>query len=221
MGKTIHDKDDAIDVAQDILNNKSNYVIFDTETTGVGENDVIVQIGLLDLDGNELMNTLIKPTKRKRISSEATAIHGITMKILLDAPTFKEIYPRFAMIIRNKTVLIYNAEFDSKLYWQTSAQDDIDSDSYNYVCVMLLYSVFVGDWSEYHGNFKYQRLPGGDHTAIGDCKATLELLKKMAKAKKTSLLVKTTIVEKTSPAEKTSKEEKTSQPNRKWWQFWL
>jgi len=57
---TIHDRDDAIDVAQDILNNKSNYVIFDTETTGLGENDVIVQIGLLDLDGNVLMNTLIK-----------------------------------------------------------------------------------------------------------------------------------------------------------------
>jgi DNA polymerase III subunit epsilon len=201
---TIYDKNDAIDVAQDILNNKPNYVIFDTETTGLGENDVIVQIGLLDLDGNVLMNTLIKPSKRKRISGEATAIHGITMKMLLDAPTFKEIYHRFVEIIRNKTVLIYNAKYDTRLYWQTSAQDEIDTDSFKYVCVMLLYSVFEGDWSDYHGNFKYQRLPGGDHTAIGDCKATLELLKMLAMAEKKSPPGKTTIVEKTSSDIKTT-----------------
>jgi DNA polymerase-3 subunit epsilon len=217
----IYDRDDAIDVAKDILNNKSNYVIFDTETTGLGENDVIVQIGLLDLYGNVLMDTLIKPTKRKRISGEATAIHGITMKMLQNAPTFKEIYPRFGEIIRNKQVLIYNAEYDSRLYWQTSAQDEIEPDSYKYLCIMLLYSVFVGDWSDYHGNYKYQRLTGSDHTAIGDCKATLELLNKMAMAEKTLPPVKTTIVEKASPSMETSPDEKTLPPKKKWWQFWL
>ena len=204
---TIQDRDDAIDVAQDILNNKFNYVIFDTETTGLGENDVIIQVGILDLEGNVLMNTLIKPTKRKRISAEATAIHGITMKMLLDAPTFKEIYPRFTEIIRNKTVLIYNAKFDTRLYWQTAAQDGFEEMSYNFLCVMLLNSVFVGEWSDYHGNFKYQQLPGGDHTAIGDCKATLELLKKMA------------ITEKTPPAKESSADEKTLSPKKKWWQL--
>jgi len=135
--------------------------------------------------------------------------------MFIDSPTFKNVYPIFAEIVRNKTVLIYNAEFDSKLYWQTSAQDEIEADNYKYVCVMLLYSVFVGDWSEYHGSYKYQRLPGGDHTAIGDCKATLELLKMIAETKKTSHSVKTTIVEKICT------EEKTSQPNKKWWQFWF
>jgi DNA polymerase III epsilon subunit-like protein len=66
----LRDKDDAIDIANDILNNKNKYVIFDTETTGLGENDVIVQIGLLDLDDNALMDTLIKPTKRKKMSKQ-------------------------------------------------------------------------------------------------------------------------------------------------------
>lgn len=62
---------------------------------------------------------------------------------------------------------------------------------------MKVYSAFVGEWSDYHKSFKFQRLTGGDHTAIGDCKATLALLKKMS------------IAEKTPP------------PKKKWWQFWI
>jgi hypothetical protein len=47
-------------------------------------------------------------------------------------------------------------------------------------CAMSNYASFVGEWNDYHGNYKWQRLPGGDHSAIGDCLATLELIKKMA-----------------------------------------
>jgi DNA polymerase-3 subunit epsilon len=45
---------------------------------------------------------------------------------------------------------------------------------------MHWYAQFVGDWNEYHGNYKWQRLPGGDHSALGDCRATLAVLKEMA-----------------------------------------
>ena len=64
--KRIKDKNGVIDFAQDVLNNKNNYVILDTETTGLGDNDVIVQLGILDLNGNVLLDTLIKPTKEKK-----------------------------------------------------------------------------------------------------------------------------------------------------------
>jgi DNA polymerase-3 subunit epsilon len=46
---------------------------------------------------------------------------------------------------------------------------------------MLKYAEFVGEWNDYHGNYRYQKLPGGDHTAVGDCRATLKVIKKMAK----------------------------------------
>jgi DNA polymerase-3 subunit epsilon len=45
---------------------------------------------------------------------------------------------------------------------------------------MHWYSQWIGDWNDYHGNYKWQRLPGGDHSALGDCRATLAVLKQMA-----------------------------------------
>lgn len=46
---------------------------------------------------------------------------------------------------------------------------------------MHLYSEFVGEWNDYFGNNKWQKLPGGDHSAVGDCLATLEVIKYIAK----------------------------------------
>jgi len=193
--KRIKDKNSIIDFAREILANRNKYVILDTETTGLGENDVIVQIGVIDLNGNIILDTLIRPSKRKRISSEATAIHGISMKMLADSPTFKDIYKNFKDLIGNKTLLIYNAEYDARLIYQTAQQDGLKISDMNALCIMKAYSMFVGEWSDYHKSYKYQKLPSGDHSAIGDCKATLKVIEKMAACEKTEL-------------------------PKSWWQFW-
>jgi DNA polymerase-3 subunit epsilon len=44
--------------------------------------------------------------------------------------------------------------------------------------------MFVGDWNDYHDNYKWHKLRGGDHSALGDCLATLELIRQMASARK-------------------------------------
>ncbi|BCC80200.1 MULTISPECIES: 3'-5' exonuclease [Bacillus] len=63
-----------------IFNNKSNFLVLDTQTTGLGETDEIVEIAVTDLDGKTLLNTLVKPTVP--ISDDATMIHGITNKMV-------------------------------------------------------------------------------------------------------------------------------------------
>jgi hypothetical protein len=45
--------------------------------------------------------------------------------------------------------------------------------------VMLPYSEWVGDWSDYHGNYAWQSLGGGDHRALSDCRAVVETLRAM------------------------------------------
>ena len=85
--------------ARNILSQKHRYVLLDTETTGLYRNDVILQIGIINLDGNELINSLVKPTKIKRISPDATAIHGISMADLVEAPTFAELVPQIEEVI--------------------------------------------------------------------------------------------------------------------------
>ncbi len=173
----------AIEWAKQVLENKDQYVILDTETTGLGEKDVIIQLAIIDLDGNPIINTLIKPTLRKRISAESTAIHGIKIGDLANAPTLLEIADDLDEATRDKIVIIYNAEYDDNLLFQTMDQDGFHKFmKFRMNCAMKQYSAFIGQYSEYHGDFKFQRLPGGDHSAVGDCRATLEVIKKMAMA---------------------------------------
>lgn len=46
--------------------------------------------------------------------------------------------------------------------------------------VMIPYSDWVGDWSEYHGSNTWQALDGG-HRAAGDCRAVLDCLRSMGR----------------------------------------
>jgi hypothetical protein len=46
--------------------------------------------------------------------------------------------------------------------------------------VMIPYSDWVGDYSEYHGNNRWQPLNGG-HRAAGDCRAVLDCLRSMGR----------------------------------------
>lgn len=185
--KRIKDKNDIIGFSAKILRNRNNYVILDTETTGLGKNDVIVQLALIDLYGNVLLDSFIRPTKRKRMSEEATSIHGITMKMLINSPTFKEIYPTFQEKVGQRTLLIYNAKYDIRLIKQTAIQDEVRIEDMQAICLMKAYSIFIGEWSDYYNDYRYQKLPAGDHTAVGDCLATLKVLEQMAATIKTEI----------------------------------
>jgi DNA polymerase-3 subunit epsilon len=45
---------------------------------------------------------------------------------------------------------------------------------------MIKHAEWVGEWDDYHRSFRWQKLQGGDHSALGDCLATLEIIKKIA-----------------------------------------
>jgi DNA polymerase III epsilon subunit-like protein len=93
-------------------------IILDTETTGLRENDEIIEICLINMNGEILLNTLIKPTIA--IPEGASEIHGIYDKDVENAPLWSEVYQDFINIIKNKEVNIYNKSFDIKMINQTS-----------------------------------------------------------------------------------------------------
>ncbi len=93
-----------------------NEIILDTETTGlsVKEGHRIVEIGCIEL------NNLI-PTKKKfhcylnperKVSEKALEVHGYTDEFLSKKQKFKEIAEEFLAFIKNKKLVIHNAEFD-------------------------------------------------------------------------------------------------------------
>lgn len=66
----------AINLMNSWLINSDNFVILDTETTGLDEHDEIVEVAVIDMSGKVLLNTLVNPIQP--IPYEATQIHGIT-----------------------------------------------------------------------------------------------------------------------------------------------
>ncbi|HKK74692.1 MAG TPA: 3'-5' exonuclease [Saprospiraceae bacterium] len=176
------DRNDAINWARNILAKPGNYVILDTETTGLGESDVIVELAIIDIDGTPIFDSLFKPSIKKRISKEASSIHKITMQDLQDASHFSLYVEHIQSILTSKNVIIYNADFDERLLFQTCDQEECAFLRFHAECAMMQYSRFVGQWNDYHDNYSWQKLKGGDHSALGDCLATLNVIKKMAAA---------------------------------------
>jgi DNA polymerase-3 subunit epsilon len=167
--------------AKDLLSTDPNWwVILDTETTGLSDSDQIVQVAVIDGAGNVLLNTLVKPTIQ--ISESASRIHGITDETVKDARSFMVVWDEISDLIYGKLLIIYNAGFDLRLMQQSAMA--CGATMLEFPCdwndAMDQYSQWCGEWSDYRGNFRWQRLPSGDHSALGDCQAVLALIKRMA-----------------------------------------
>lgn len=156
----------------------TDYLILDTETTGLGPGAEILQIAVCDARGRTLFNATVKP--KLSIPIEASNIHGIDDAMVEHCPSFAEIYWVLKTLLSNREVIIYNADFDGRMLEQTCAQYDLPMIPFNATCAMLPYSSWVGEWNDQYGNYRFQKLPGGDHTAIGDVKATWRLIRTMA-----------------------------------------
>lgn len=186
---------------------QDNLVVMDTETTGLGSDDEVVEIAAISGAGDTLLHTLIRPTRP--IPADATKVHGIGNTDVRDAPTMREIAPSIARVLEGKFVAVYNAEFDFRLLWQSmertnakpklrrmsrkqQAADVPGVVAVESACVMRLYAAWNGDkWSS--GTFVWQKLTdavnglgldygGRAHGALSDARATLAVLRHMAGA---------------------------------------
>ncbi len=161
-----------------------DWVILDTETTGLDETAEVIQIGILAPDGSVLLDALIRPDGN--IPPAATAVHGITEGDVRAAPTYPEIDARLAAVLYGKTIISFNAAFDRRLMRQTAARYRMFPPCKQWDCAMLQYAKYVGDLHHSYGTYRFQRLPpiAGNqvHSALGDCRAVLALIQRMAAA---------------------------------------
>jgi len=173
------DREKASEWAKKIIQEPSA-IILDTETTGLDPRAEACSISILSLKkGETIMDTLVKPSIP--IPEEATKIHGITNEEVKNAPTFLDIYGDFQAAVKDKTVVIYNAKFDRRIIRYCSHLYQLPSPRCKiFFCAMQQYSKWVGEWNNFSGSYTWQPLPGGDHTSLGDCKATREIILKMS-----------------------------------------
>ena len=91
-------------------------VILDTETTGLSAKDGhrIVEIGCIELE--DLVQTknrfhcYLNP--ERKVSEKALEVHGYTDEFLSKQKKFSDVVDDFLNFIKNKTLVIHNAEFD-------------------------------------------------------------------------------------------------------------
>ena len=91
-------------------------IVLDTETTGISIKDGhrIVEIGCIELEN-------LIPTKNqfhcylnpeRKVSEKALEVHGYTDEFLSTQNKFSQIGDQFLEFIKNKRLIIHNAEFD-------------------------------------------------------------------------------------------------------------
>ena len=169
-----------------------NYLILDTETTGLNTDSEIVSIAIIDAQGNTLLDTLVKPVQP--IPADATRVHGITNEQVanLERLPVQQIYK----LLNGRDVVVYNANYDRRLLQQSSNAlftSPVQWDrTIQWYCAMKHFAEIYGDWNPKYKSYKwktlsdachYYRIPiEGAHGALADCLMTLKVCKAMAEA---------------------------------------
>jgi DNA polymerase III epsilon subunit-like protein len=182
------DRAAAVQWARDLVAHPDTWVVLDSETTGLGRDAEIVQIGVVAPDGGVLLDALIKP--RYPVPADAYRIHGIGDGNLTLAVTFPQVDPTLRAALNGRRVIIYNASFDMRILTGVRANHGIPPyNAVSWECAMIRYSEVRGVANDGRNPanktaYKWMRLPALDaskaHGAVADCLSTIEIIKRMA-----------------------------------------
>jgi DNA polymerase-3 subunit epsilon len=184
----LKDKEKAQLWAQEMLRLPDFYVL-DTETTGIDQRAEAVQIAIINKKGETILDTLVRPTQP--VPAAATQVHGITNEMLGSAPTFDEMYVRLSAILAAAHVIAYNMDFDWRILSQTAALYGLPVFlGVKKHCAMINYARYYGSFDLQRRAYRWQKLGAAcqqmklpvtnAHSALGDARMTLALVRKMA-----------------------------------------
>ena len=167
----------------------AGFVVLDTETTGMEDDDELVQISVVDHAGEVLVDTTVRPTKT--IHPRASAVHGLTAADLVDAPSMSELFAELQAALQGRTVVAYNVAFDRRMLDQTLWRYNLPAlPVRGWECAMQRYAQYLGRWNARYRSFTWvkltvacgiERIPvTAAHSALGDSLMTLSLIERMA-----------------------------------------
>lgn len=163
-------------------------IVIDTETTGLNaDTDELLQVSIIDGQGNTLFNSYIKPLYTDNWN-KAMAVNHITPEMVANAPNIIEVKQEINKIINSANVIVgYNTDFDLSFLSAVG----IENSKATVIDVMQDFADIYGEWSDKYGCNKWQKLTkcaeyygydwGTDiaHDSLADCKATLYCYQKM------------------------------------------
>ena len=152
-------------------------IILDTETTGLSVKDGhrIVEIGCIELEN-------LVPTKNKfhcylnperKVSEQALKVHGYTDQFLSDKKKFVDVVDDFLNFIKDKRLIIHNAEFDlSHLNHELKILNKEPIENEIIDTIILAREKFPGSSTSLDALCKRYRIDNSkrtQHTALIDC----------------------------------------------------
>ena len=173
-------------VATDSLEQK-DFIVIDTETTGLSRKlDDILQLSIIDPNGNVLFDDYFFPFKNFEWI-EAEKVNHISYEIVKDKPLiFAKIKQIQAIIDSADKIVGYNISFDTSFLRSYGIEIDWKKE----VDFMYDFAKVYGEWNDYFGSYKWQSLGtcarwyeydwsthGEAHNALADCFATLHCYK--------------------------------------------
>jgi DNA polymerase-3 subunit epsilon len=190
---------EAVDWARRML--ERDILILDTETTGLSAEDEIVEIAVINRSGEVLLNQRIQPRNPARLLLRdarsgrcAADIHGIRPEMLNGQPTFPQVYDQLRDVLLLKPVVIYNADYDTRMIAQDCARYGLYQPLFSFSCAMKYFAAWRGVPGRNPGEYRWHKLDDAvlalnvpmnqfdehAHSALGDCHRTLAVLKAMA-----------------------------------------
>ena len=153
-------------------------VVLDTETTGLGPYDELVEIAIVDAGSGEVLyDSLVMPDGR--IQAGASAVHGVDRKRLeeMNARRWPDHHAAVCQILASASVVYaYNAEFDRRLLAQTAERYGLELPATDWRCIMLAYAR-GGRRIRLSKACRLEGIPVSDaHRALADARMARELL---------------------------------------------
>lgn len=164
----------------------ANAVILDSETTGFSKNDEVIDLALISFQtGQVIFQEYFIP--EVKINPFAERVHKLTIPKLINlgAKQLKHYQPTFDLLFNSEyDIIAYNAGFDKRLIEQSIARHlvmsyKMESFSKEWRCAMKAFNLFYGKQCSLDEACKLSYIESGNHTAVGDCLATRNLLLKM------------------------------------------
>ncbi len=116
-----------------------DFIVLDFETTGLRNEDQIIEIGYVWIQNGESKaerSSLINPGGP--ISRRITQITGIDTEMVADAPEIHEVIEGFAKFLRGKIIVAHNASFDVRFLnnaLRRAGQEGVTE----YICTMRMF----------------------------------------------------------------------------------
>lgn len=173
------------------LLNRGDVLILDTETSGMDSSAEVLEVGIIDTCGREMLHCYSLP--EGSIKRKAIEVHGLDRKSLnqLGAESWQYVHEDvWGLMADAYAVVMYNAEFDIRILCQTAAIHSLPTYDFSVHCAMLAYANYRNEINPRYNNPRWHTLESAlkhegvvakqEHRALSDCHMVLALMRAVA-----------------------------------------